>query len=310
LWASYEPAASSRWTILIRIAVGVVFTSEGLQKLIFPEALGAGRFAKIGIPAPELMGPFVGVVETTCGVLVLAGAFTRLAVVPLMTIMLVALASTKLPILLGHGYLGFASPAASKTGIWSMLHEARTDLAMLPFGDDTLAVDMDALSLLCRLAASVPPPRFHTVKYAGVLAPASAWRARIRPHPEPIAQLAEPCDVEPSSDSRSCYRGWAELLKRTFEIDVLQCPSCGGRMKLIAWVTEPKSIAGYLTKLSEPIDVPARAREPRPSVLDEHRPAPQGWGVSSERLNAEPARARARRFAHACVLRDKPGDDE
>lgn len=128
---SYEPAASSRWTILIRIAVGVVFTSEGLQKLIFPEALGAGRFAKIGIPAPELMGPFVGVVETTCGVLVLAGAFTRLAVVPLMTIMLVALASTKLPILLGHGYLGFASPAASKTGIWSMLHEARTDLAML-----------------------------------------------------------------------------------------------------------------------------------------------------------------------------------
>jgi len=103
------------------------------------------------------------------------------------------------------------------------------------------------------------------VKYAGVLAPASPWRARIRPQPEPIAQLAEPCDVapssdvEPASDSRSCYRGWAELLKRTFEIDVLQCPNCSGRMKLIALVTEPKSIVRYLTKLSEPIDVPTRS---------------------------------------------------
>ncbi len=50
-----------------------------------------------------------------------------------------------------------------------------------PFSDGTVAVDLDPLSLLCRLAASVPPPRFHTVKYAGVLAPASAWQARIAP---------------------------------------------------------------------------------------------------------------------------------
>jgi hypothetical protein len=126
------------------------------------------------------------------------------------------------------------------------------------FGDRTVAVELDPLSLLCRRATSVPPPRFHTVKYAGVLAPASAWRARARPQPEPIAQVVEPINVKPSSDRRSCYRGWAELLKRTFEIDVLQCPSCSGRMKLIALVTEPKSIVGYLTKLCEPIDVPAR----------------------------------------------------
>jgi Putative transposase len=134
---------------------------------------------------------------------------------------------------------------------------------MRAFADGTLAVEMDPLSLLCRLATSVPPPRFHTVKYAGVLAPASAWRARIRPQPEPIAQLAEPCAAEPSavepSSAGTSYRGWAELLKRTFDIDVLQCPSCHGRMKLIALVTEPKSIVRYLTKLSEPIDVPARS---------------------------------------------------
>ena len=94
------------------------------------------------------------------------------------------------------------------------------------FADGTLADEMDPLSLLCRLATSVPPPRFHTVKYAGVLAPASAWRTRIRPQPEPIAQLAEPSDAEPSSHSTSGYRGWAELLKRTFDQDILECPSC------------------------------------------------------------------------------------
>ena len=51
------------------------------------------------------------------------------------------------------------------------------------YADGTVAVDMDPLSLLCRLATSVPPPRFHTVKYAGVLAPASTCRSRVAPKP-------------------------------------------------------------------------------------------------------------------------------
>ena len=51
------------------------------------------------------------------------------------------------------------------------------------YSDGTVAVDMDPLSLLCRLATSVPPPRFHTVRYAGVLAAASPWRSRIAPKP-------------------------------------------------------------------------------------------------------------------------------
>jgi uncharacterized membrane protein YphA (DoxX/SURF4 family) len=117
--------------ILIRFAVGLVFASEGIQKFLYPDALGAGRFAKIGIPAPEVMGPFVGMVEIVCGGLVLAGLLTRLAAIPLIIDMLVAIASTKVPILLGHGYLVFAAPSVSKVGLWSAFHEARTDLSML-----------------------------------------------------------------------------------------------------------------------------------------------------------------------------------
>lgn len=127
LLESRAPAA----TILIRMATGVVFLAEGIQKFLYADALGSGRFAKIGIPAPEVMGPFVGAVETVGGALLLLGLLTRLAAVPLIIDMLVALASTKIPILIGHAYLLFAKPSGSKFGFWSMLHEARTDLSML-----------------------------------------------------------------------------------------------------------------------------------------------------------------------------------
>src|SRR5262249_17579423 len=116
--------------ILIRLMVGGVFLSEGVQKFLLPEALGAGRFAKIGIPAPELMGPFVGVVEVVCGSLVLVGLFTRLACAALLINISVAILSTKLPIWLGHAIAGFAVPKLERYGFLSMLHEARTDLCM------------------------------------------------------------------------------------------------------------------------------------------------------------------------------------
>lgn len=118
-------------TLLVRLAVGTIFLTEGLQKFIYPAALGAGRFAKIGIPWPGATGPFVGVVEIVAGILVLVGLVTRLAALPLVLDMLVALASTKVPILLGRGYWLFASPSGSRNGVWAMLHEARTDLSML-----------------------------------------------------------------------------------------------------------------------------------------------------------------------------------
>ena len=123
----------SGWTILVRLLVGlIVFLPEGIQKLAYGNVLGAGRFAKIGIPYPDIMGPFVGVVEIVCGTLIIIGLFTRLAAVPLIIIMIVALISTKLPILLGHDVGMFHLSADMKrTGFWSAQHEARADLTML-----------------------------------------------------------------------------------------------------------------------------------------------------------------------------------
>ncbi|MCX6906646.1 MAG: DoxX family protein [Verrucomicrobia bacterium] len=121
---------ASAAVVLIRLMVGSVFFFEGVQKFLYPDALGAGRFAKIGIPAPEFFGPFVGGVETICGALVLIGLLTRLAAVPLLINISVAILSTKIPILLGHGFWGFSLSKLSRYGFLSMMHEARTDLCM------------------------------------------------------------------------------------------------------------------------------------------------------------------------------------
>ena len=126
LRATNAPAA----VVLIRLMVGVVFASEGIQKFLLPDQLGIGRFTRIGIPFPEMMAPFVGVVEIVCGVLILLGLATRLAAIPLLINISVAILSTKVPILLGHGFWGFQLPKLESYGWWSMLHEARTDLSM------------------------------------------------------------------------------------------------------------------------------------------------------------------------------------
>lgn len=125
--------SESGWTILVRLLVGlVVFLPEGIQKLAYANVLGAGRFTKIGIPFPEIMGPFVGAVEIICGTLIILGLFTRLAAVPLIVIMIVALVSTKLPILVGHDVGMFhLSQDMKRTGFWSTMHESRADLTML-----------------------------------------------------------------------------------------------------------------------------------------------------------------------------------
>jgi uncharacterized membrane protein YphA (DoxX/SURF4 family) len=115
---------------LVRVAIAFVFITEGVQKFLYADALGVGRFAKIGIPAPEVMAPFVGVVEIVAGMLVLLGLFTRLAALALAVDMIVAIMSTKLPILIGRGFWGFADPT-TRTGFLGMAHEARTDISVL-----------------------------------------------------------------------------------------------------------------------------------------------------------------------------------
>ena len=114
LLSSSAPAS----VVLIRLIVGWVFLSEGIQKFLFPEALGVGRFVKIGIPDPQLLAPFVGIVEITFGTLLILGLLTRLATIPLIIDICVAIWTTKIPML-------------SKQGFWAMVHEARTGFCML-----------------------------------------------------------------------------------------------------------------------------------------------------------------------------------
>jgi putative oxidoreductase len=117
--------------VLIRVMVGAVFLTEGIQKLLYPDELGVGRFIKIGIPAPEVMAPFVGVVEIVCGGLVIIGLLTRFAAVPLIINISTAIVSTKIPMLLGHGFWTFTLAKLPRYGFLSMMHEARTDFSML-----------------------------------------------------------------------------------------------------------------------------------------------------------------------------------
>jgi uncharacterized membrane protein YphA (DoxX/SURF4 family) len=105
-------------TMLIRLMVGAIFLSEGIQKFRFEDTLGSGRFARIGLPSPEFLGPFVGSFEIICGALALVGFLTRLASIPLITIMLVAIATTKAEVLVNEGF-------------WEMMHGSRTDWSML-----------------------------------------------------------------------------------------------------------------------------------------------------------------------------------
>jgi len=124
--------------ILVRLVVGGVFLSEGIQKFLFPGDLGVGRFIKIGIPSPEFMAPFVGVCEIVCGALLLVGLMTRPASLVMIFDMLVAIATTKVPLLLSKGF-------------WNFAHEARVDFAMLLGSLFLLTAGAGAVSLDARL---------------------------------------------------------------------------------------------------------------------------------------------------------------
>jgi uncharacterized membrane protein YphA (DoxX/SURF4 family) len=151
---------NSKPVFIIRLLVGWVFLSEGIQKFLFSDALGVGRFTRIGIPAPEIMAPFVGVVEILCGSLILAGLLVRLACVPLLASMSVAILSTKIPQLLGHPFWLFNAPKPPY-GFWAMLHDARTDFSMLLGLIFLLTVGAGGVScdaVLARRASASPRP--------------------------------------------------------------------------------------------------------------------------------------------------------
>ncbi len=122
-------------SLIPRLVVGLVFLSEGIQKFLYPESVGAGRFEKIGFTDPEALASFVATLEIISGLLMLSGLAVRLAAVPLLIIMVMAIITTKIPIL-------------TEKGFWQMAHDSRTDFAMtmllifiLIYGAGKLSVD-------------------------------------------------------------------------------------------------------------------------------------------------------------------------
>jgi putative oxidoreductase len=103
--------------LIIRLTVGLIFLSEGIQKFLYPEVLGSGRFSKLNINPPVFWANLTGAFEIICSLLIIIGFFTRLAVIPLLAIMAVAFITTKWNELLDQGF-------------WAMAHDGRTDFAM------------------------------------------------------------------------------------------------------------------------------------------------------------------------------------
>jgi len=103
--------------LIIRLTVGLIFLSEGIQKFLYPDAVGIGRFEKLGIGHPAFWAPFTASIEIACSLLIIIGLITRLAVIPLLIIMAVAFITTKWPEFLEKGF-------------WPMAHDGRTDFAM------------------------------------------------------------------------------------------------------------------------------------------------------------------------------------
>ena len=134
-----------RALLLARLAAGCIFLPEGIQKFLFPAELGVGRFVKIGIPALQLLAPFVGVVEIVCGALLIVGLITRLAAIPLVIDMIVAITTTKIPMLW-------------KSGFWATAHEARVDFAMLLICLMLAIVGPGPLSLNASRGSKTPSP--------------------------------------------------------------------------------------------------------------------------------------------------------
>jgi putative oxidoreductase len=134
--------------ILIRLMVGSVFLSEGIQKLLFPgdPDRGAARFAKLGYPSSDLVSSFVASFEIVCGVLILLGLVTRVAVLPTIAIMIVAISTTKIPLMESKGF-------------WDMAHAARTDWCMLLGSVFLLIVGAGRWSIDAVLSRSPRPSR-------------------------------------------------------------------------------------------------------------------------------------------------------
>ncbi len=127
--------------MLLRVMVGLIFLIEGILKFVRPQELGAGRFMTIGLPYPQVLAPIVAGMEIVGGLAVILGFYAGDAALALLAVIVVALVTTKLPILLGRPLGPFMPAKLAHYGWASFLHEARVDLCMLL---GTLAVLIDS----------------------------------------------------------------------------------------------------------------------------------------------------------------------
>ena len=144
-----------------------------------------------------------------------------------------------------------------------------------PWRNGKLAVVMDPMTFLSRLAAQVPPPRFHVLSYFGVLAAAASRRDEIVPgydvdedaEPPPIPCTAGRAPIDSTNPATASNRvkrrhperlAWAELVQRVFLTEVRRCP-CGGRRRVLAMIFNPESIERVLRHLGLPHEPMPRA---------------------------------------------------
>jgi hypothetical protein len=121
-----------------------------------------------------------------------------------------------------------------------------------------------------RLLPLIPRPRKHTIRFHGILAPAAGWRSKVVPSSKTEAPVKKP----PAPERLTPYRlPWADLLRRVFLVDALECPRCHGRMRVVAAVTEPGAIERILRHLGEHSTPPSIA-DPRAPPSDDEEAAP------------------------------------
>jgi hypothetical protein len=147
-------------------------------------------------------------------------------------------------------------PAVAQDRLW-LLADGRVALTLkTAWADGTRHLVFEPLELLEKLVALTPRPRINLVLYHGVLAPHAGWRARVVAHGAPpvvpplAASAATTASAEPTRAPNSRHWAWADLMRRAFDIDVLACPRCGGRMRLIATVEDPDAIRAILAALA------------------------------------------------------------
>jgi hypothetical protein len=133
--------------------------------------------------------------------------------------------------------------------------------------DGTSHVIFEPMELIAKLAALVPP-RFNLVRYYGILAASAAWRPLIIPEPvlsdspwhrdcpagKPL--YSDIADLQDKGSSRARNYSWAELMRRVFSIDVLECPRCQGRMRVLCATHPPQAVQKILDCLGLPSRAP------------------------------------------------------